>query len=264
MSSFANPQALGPLGAAIKAIGTREFEPALHAAVNHIAETQHMTVMTYPDRGAPSALLVSSPRSKALIEALTNDYVRRYYRDDPHRAAILCLRPTAETTVLRRRSCDFDEQYRRHFFSSSEVADKISIAWRSEDSWHAINLYASFDHGCYSETELNIVARLAPVLAGAVSRHAEFGTGERPDTLALARRIAAARNVRLSARELEVAAGILEGKHAGAIAQELGIAPSSVHTFRKLLYRKLTIGSQGELFSIALSLAPKLKGRSWQ
>jgi LuxR family transcriptional regulator, activator of tox operons len=264
VSRLADSQALGPLGAAIKAIGTREFEPALHAAVNSLAETQHLTVMSYPDRGAPSAQLVSSVRSKALIEALTSDYVRRYYREDPHRAAILRLAPSAHATVLRRRSADFDEPYRRHFFSSSEVADKISIAWRSAAAWHAINLYATFDHGCYSRTELTCVARMAPVLASAVTRHAELGVDGHADTPGLVRRIAAAREARLTARELEVATGILEGKQARAIGEELGIAPSSVHTFRKLLYRKLAIGSQAELFSAALALAPRFKGRPSQ
>jgi DNA-binding CsgD family transcriptional regulator len=244
---------LALVGEAIRAIGTSQFGAAFHDAVGSVAPATHLTIIRYPDCGSPQALLVSSVRAKALIDSLTADYVRRYYRMDPQLAAIARLEDSTTTArVLRRRSSDFGASYRRHFFASSSVADKISIVWRAGAGWQSINLYATCDHGCYSASELRHVAAMAPVLASAAGRHAELVRGGVPQVAVLVPAIAAMRGAQLTAREREVAAGILQGRTTGQIGEMLGIAPSSVHTFRKILYRKLRIASQAQLFSLAL------------
>lgn len=54
----------------------------------------------------------------------------------------------------------------------------------------------------------------------------------------------------LSERERQVCLGMLAGKKAEIIAEEIGIGPSSVVTYRQRAYQKLGISSRGQLFAI--------------
>lgn len=54
----------------------------------------------------------------------------------------------------------------------------------------------------------------------------------------------------LSERERQVCIGMLDGKKAEIIADEIGVSPSSVVTYRQRAYQKLGISSRGQLFSI--------------
>lgn len=57
----------------------------------------------------------------------------------------------------------------------------------------------------------------------------------------------------LSERERQVCVGMLAGKKAELIAEEIGVGPSSVVTYRQRAYQKLGISSRGQLFSICRS-----------
>ncbi len=56
----------------------------------------------------------------------------------------------------------------------------------------------------------------------------------------------------LSPRELQICEGIVLGKSSTAISLELGIAQSTVDTYRRRAYVKLNISSQNELFSLCI------------
>lgn len=57
----------------------------------------------------------------------------------------------------------------------------------------------------------------------------------------------------LSERERQVCIGMLAGKKSEIIADEIGVATSSVVTYRQRAYQKLGISSRGQLFSICRS-----------
>ncbi len=57
----------------------------------------------------------------------------------------------------------------------------------------------------------------------------------------------------LSERERQVCIGMLAGKKAEIIADEIGVGSSSVVTYRHRAYQKLGISSRGQLFSICRS-----------
>lgn len=61
----------------------------------------------------------------------------------------------------------------------------------------------------------------------------------------------------LSERERQVCIGMLAGKKAEIIAEEIGIAPSSVVTYRQRAYQKLGVSSRGQLFSICRFWRPQ-------
>lgn len=69
----------------------------------------------------------------------------------------------------------------------------------------------------------------------------------------------------LSAREAQVAAGILEGMSAKGIARTLGISFHTVNTHTKRLFRKVEISRRSELIPLVLRFLERsrLKGEQW-
>ena len=60
----------------------------------------------------------------------------------------------------------------------------------------------------------------------------------------------------LTARERQVAVGIIRGVSALGISLELGLSEDTVSTYRKRTYRRLGIGSRHELFRKYLEALP--------
>ena len=57
----------------------------------------------------------------------------------------------------------------------------------------------------------------------------------------------------LSPREAEITQRVFDGLGAAAIARDLGLAPSTVRTYLRRLYRKLDVRSRGELMTLVFS-----------
>lgn len=57
----------------------------------------------------------------------------------------------------------------------------------------------------------------------------------------------------LSPREAEITQRVFDGLSEAAIARDLGLAPSTVHTYLGRLYRKLDVRSRGELMTLVFS-----------
>jgi DNA-binding CsgD family transcriptional regulator len=111
-----------------------------------------------------------------------------------------------------------------------------------------VNVYRDRSQGLFSPSDFDVMLTVAPILTAAADRHAQIlhvmKTNDGVDYQALMARV----NPRLSQREKEVCAGILEGLTAKQIAKRLGIAPTSVITHRKNAYIKLGINDHKQLF----------------
>ena len=64
---------------------------------------------------------------------------------------------------------------------------------------------------------------------------------------------------RLTTRESEICERILIGYTSTGISLDLGIATSSVNTYRRRAYEKLGIATQNELFSLCLTALNKTR-----
>lgn len=56
--------------------------------------------------------------------------------------------------------------------------------------------------------------------------------------------------LRLSPREAEIVRHVFDDAAEAAIARDLDLAPSTVHTYLGRLYRKLSVRSRGELLTL--------------
>ena len=57
----------------------------------------------------------------------------------------------------------------------------------------------------------------------------------------------------LSTREAEIIRRVFDDLTEVAVARELGLAPSTIHTYLRRLYRKLGVKSRGELLTLVFS-----------
>lgn len=263
MSAAATPIATPALAAALDALGTQGFGPALLAALAPALQPTHLTVFRF-DAGLSARVVLTASRDGGRIAERS---ARVYggsglYRHDRLLAAL--RRPAAggKPLVLRMRRGDIaDAAYGAQLWDRFDLVDRLSALDAREGPWTSINVYRDQAAGAFEKAQAQRFTRLAPLLLALLRRHlaalrpgADAGPATRvqPEAAAaLLQRLP----VRLSAREREVCAHTLAGHTRQGIALALGIAESSVATLRERAYRKLQIHGAVELFALCLQHA---------
>lgn len=177
-----------------------------------------------------ACLLSRNFRAGALGARLAAEYLDGWYREDPLFADVLALEggQSRPGDPGDRMSAD----YRARFFEAPDLSGKSATLIAGERLRLAVNLYWAGD------------AARQPDLCALLARLALLHFEARPEHA-----YPAALDV-LSDRERAVCLGMLAGKKAELIAAELGLAPSSIITYRKRAYAKLGINSRGSLFAL--------------
>ena len=178
----------------------------------------------------------------ALADKLAAMYLDGWYKHDPLLPALLASPPNSVT--LRRLdevSEHMSADYRRIFFEAPGLQAKTTLLAAGRGLRLFISLYQSGSSASPPDPDLSrLVGRLALL-------HYEQQTEtDYPALLDV-----------LSARERAVCIGILSGQKAELIAAEIGVAPSTVVTYRKRAYRKLGISSRARLFAICRKDQPQ-------
>lgn len=213
--------------------GQDGFAPAYLELLEALGADQVMVFSYGPDHAA--CLMSRNFREARLGKRLAADYLDGWFRLDPLYAAALA-QAAGEVAVrsVTPRDESMTPDYRARFYDAPGLGGKLSVLAAGERLRLVVNLYHREVAGWSGiEAVLPVVGRLALLhferrVAGAV-----------PDAL-----------MALSERERAVCLGVLEGKKAELIAHDLGVAPTSVVTYRRRAYGKLGISSRGELFAI--------------
>lgn len=218
-------------------LGTDDFAPAFCDFVETLGFDQIM-VFCIAGSGAEagaSCLLSRHFSHAALAGRLAATYLDGWYRQDPLLPELLAA-PVGSVTLrcLDQVADRMDARYRHIFFDQPGLLSKITLMAAGDRLRLFVSLYQA--RGGVPEGRDDL-ARLAGRLALLhFERCAHSGI---PAPLAV-----------LSEREKSVCLGILSGQKAEAIAADIGIAPSTVITYRKRAYDKLGITSRAGLFAI--------------
>jgi DNA-binding CsgD family transcriptional regulator len=249
--------ALAGFAEAVSAAGSARFAEALRAALSAIAPVDHMTALLLDEGEAPRAIAVASALDRSAARSLTRDYVARHHLQDPILRDFLRLR--RRRPVLRRHDPAQlpSRAYAERFFGQSGIVDKVAMLWREATGCFYVNLYRTRRGGAFAPAEVRRLELAMPMVQGLVRLHAARLRLSHGGALP----IAATLHERLTPRELAVVAGILRGQAAEGIALELGVALSSVVTFRKRAYAKLGIAGRAELFGLALGALASRPGQ---
>jgi DNA-binding CsgD family transcriptional regulator len=205
------------------------------AFVPCVAASGAAQVMVFSYRADSAACLLSRNfRSAALGPRLAEDYLGGWFRQDPlfHRALAL---ETGALDMIESGAVvsEMSEDYRARFYDRPGLDGKTAVLVRGPALCLAVNFYWPGAGNGGAETAIRVLARLALLHFEA---RAESGY---PAPLAV-----------LSERERDVCLGILSGKKAEVIAGELGVAVSTIATYRTRAYEKLGISSRGSLFAL--------------
>ena len=252
------------LGNAIDALGTIDFAPALYRWLKENFVIDNITIIAFFQDRRPEVFFLHT-NVRRVFEKLESDYIRGAYLLDPAHALHL---EGATEGLYRYKDIAPDHFQRTEFFATyydrttlvdeliyfSQPADGVSVTI-------CIGRDASSKRK-FSAKALAQARAIAPIV-NALSKQqwrdlqSTHNTKSEPVPETLRDRLLAEKGIALSPRQSEIAFMILQGHSSVSIGLTLGNSPQTVKVIRKQLYKKCTISSQAELFSL---LAPYLLG----
>jgi len=232
----------------VAAIGSPRFGARFHAAMAVLSGSQLCSAFAFDRAGPPHVLLAEGwlPAVPAFAQMASAEYAREYWRRDAVGRRLSNRHAHGAVEIFRVTAGGImDAEHRRDCYERAHVAERLSLCEAGAPALLA-SAYRTVDAGPFTVTDLDRVERFAPLLMSALRRHVELKTapaagGADPVTLLLAA------GERLTAREAQVAAALARGMQQAEIAAEIGIALSSIITYRRRAYRKLGVGDRRQL-----------------
>lgn len=236
-------------------VGKTSFNDAYAKYLHDYANvTAYMIVAFRPGAYSEPQLLMSSSSDLSIL------YRAVFYRQDPNRKVILD-QPRDGMVFYFPGLADphYSDTYRQLIFQSSGIIDKFSTACWNDGICYYANCYRVHGETPFSGRERKQLLEVSDLISHLIVRHfeAEDQLGETTAALAELNLEQVVRDLSpsspLSEREAQVCTLILTGCSSEAIALRLGIAVSSVLTYRRRAYERLGIVSQNELFAKVLA-----------
>lgn len=232
-------------------VGKPTFNDAFGRYLRRFANINSYMVVAYRKgaSGEPHLLMASSQDFPILYKSI-------FYKRDPNRQIILDNSMNGVVILFPNFADDhYSAAYRCSVFQSSGIIDKMSTAYWAGDVCYYVNFYRMHGEPPFSDEDRLQILEVSDLISNLIARHFERG----PDAGGKAagfsesslEKIVKALSPAspLTDREVQVCTLILIGCSSEAIALRLGIAVSSVLTYRRRAYERLAIVSQNELFA---------------
>lgn len=215
------------------ALGEEKFAGPFLKLLHDMGADQVM-VFSYSEGHAACLLSWNFPHSHLGVK-LGESYLDGWFACDPLYRRVLEAAPGhVELCFLDEVAALMPEDYKREFFGRPGIKQKAAVLAVGETRRLILNVYQHDATRTLAPPDALLFAGRLALLH--YDREASAGY---PPPLAA-----------LSEREREVCIGILAGKKAETIAGEIGVAPSTVTTYRRRAYEKLGISSRAALFAI--------------
>jgi len=244
----------------IDSIGTEEFPESLVSALRSITEFDYLVSFAYHQKEQPICLYHSfSPAERVVF---VDDYLNGPYLLDPFFKA--CGRKV-DTGLYRLRDIAPDRflqsEYYHSYYVRTGLAEEICYTfYLLNDVAVVISLMRSGDSPRFSARECRLLESVVPIVCSLAQRHwqdvpdwfeAEPTDHETDDNHSIIENmVSTIFGPRITPRETQVVAQVLEGHSSESTARSLGISVGTVRIHRRNIYAKLDISSQQELFSI--------------
>ncbi len=248
------------LSQCIDAIATENFPQRLIDALKSLTDFDYSVVFAYYQSERPVCLFHTfSPEKQAVF---VDDYLKGPYLLDPFFKA--CGRQV-ETGLYRIRDVApdrfYQSEYYRSYYIQTGLAEEICYTfYRSHGVAVVISLMRSGDSSRYSAREFRLLDVVTPIVVSLARRHWQdvpdkFDTEtadnkSHQDRSLIENTVSVLFGQRITPRETQVVAQVLEGHSSDSIAKSLGISVGTVRIHRRNIYAKLRISSQQELVSI--------------
>lgn len=224
-------------------MGTADFK-AKFLQVVKLTGAGQVTAFAY-DSARVECLLCHNFLIQDRRETLAADYLDGWYRDDPlfERTIAMGQNDCAVERLEDLLPC-VSSRYLKKFFGIGGFRTKVAVRLSQNSVKMVLNLYFERNRAVRSAPAKNALhGELYRLIGKTLATH----------FLRLNPPTFSPQLMGLSERERQVCIGMLDGKKAEIIAEEIGVGLSSVVTYRQRAYQKLGISSRGELFSICRS-----------
>ena len=250
-----NPHWVKLLSRCIDSIGLESFPGTLVDALRSLVDFDNSVTFAYYQSEKPLCLFHTFSKENRVI--FVDDYLKGPYLLDPFFKA--CGRQIdAGLYRLRDIAPDrfYQSEYYRSYYIRTGLSEEICFTfYLQHDVAFVISLMRSGESTRFSAREFRILKGVAPIIISLAQRHWEdvpkrFNTGNAIDQSPIEDTVSTLFSQRITPRETQVVAQVLEGHSSDSIAKNLNISVGTVRIHRRNIYAKLQISSQQELFSI--------------
>jgi len=248
------------LSQCINSLGSDTFAESLINALRTIADIDHSVAFAYHQSERPLCLSHTfSPEKKVVY---VDDYLKGPYLLDPFFKA---CRRKVDTGLYRIRDIApdrfYQSEYYRSYYDRTGLSDEICYTFYLEKGVAVvISLMRSGESSRFSAREFRLLNNVAPIVISLAQRQwrdvadqfdVNSGNDEHTeDHSMIESTVSEMFSKRLTPRETQVVAQVLEGHSSDSIGKDLGISVGTVRIHRRNIYAKLQISSQQELFAI--------------
>jgi len=255
-----NPTWISLLSRCIDSISSETFPDRLVAALKSITDFDYSVAFVYHRNEKPVSLYDTFSDAERVV--FVDDYLKGPYLLDPFFKA--CER-RVDSGLYRLRDIAPDRflqsEYYRSYYVRTGLAEEICYTfYLHNDVAVVISLMRSGDSQRFSAREFRLLESVAPIVSSLAQRQWQdvpgwFGDGTAEQGKAdnrsvIENTVGAVFGPRITPRETQVVAQVLEGHSSESISKSLGISTGTVRIHRRNIYAKLDISSQQELFSI--------------
>ena len=252
------------LAEAIQALGKAEFSAALSNFLRQCAEFDNLIIILYKGESNPT-VIYREYKDAIVYEAMDSEYITSNFVLDPFYEAHI---KGVESGIYRLFDLAPDRfrqtSYFKIYYEKTTLVDEIA-AFVKMDTGVTITACMGTDRSSgrmFTKPQFAALNRHVAVITSLIDMNwRQFQpvspgskVAEMPVLERLRDQLYRTKNIKLSARQAEVALLILQGHSSGSIALMLGISTNTVKVFRKQIYAKCTLSSQAELFAMIVPL----------
>jgi DNA-binding CsgD family transcriptional regulator len=233
------------------AIGTEDFGPTVRDSVMSVTAGARR-IYLFEATGREDTSLQYFHGEPGLVE-LFPTYRKWYLRLDPVGDAYRAAPECSDVVMQRIHPSDIASPgFRRVFFEEPGIVERISVIQRGADAWRAINVARHASNRCCSDEEIDSLIGLACLVLPMLPLNRKRRATPAPLTVAQLEERFARCYGKLTLRERQVCARAAIGMSVEATALDLGIAKTSVLTYRQRAYQRLGVTSPFELSALVM------------
>lgn len=245
------------LGASADAVGTRQFLPALFDTISNFVDCDSLHLDYVQPCSTPRNIcwIGSFGKDPELIERTMQLYYQSYAQSDSTFDLIECER---DVQLMQLSDQQVESRLRRIFYDVADIHDECVTYCLTRGVQFSMSVCRARRLPPFSLKELSILKHLALIVLPLAAVHESLvgakqsgKDGSRTHSDTITRWL----NEKLTPREARVCAAFIQGMTTQAIAQSLGIKPSTVETFAKRAFVKLKIDSRRQLLALAFNNA---------
>lgn len=246
------PSALS--AALVEAIGEPDFGRRTLVEVARAVPASVWSCYRLRRGGVPSLIASGGLERQDVGASCWRAYVGEglYRRDD----SLTRGPPAAPLTLAHWHARELPADHRQAIYQRHGLQERLSlVATEAGGDVIAVNLYRDVGEAGFTADDAARLQPLSPLLLAVVRKHAACVGGTdtprhpAPDLRVALRRHCAA----LTARELDVCEGMLQGRSFDGIAAHFGISPLTVKTYRNRAFRRLGVQHRNQLFGLLVN-----------